>query len=376
MSPGLYVHVPFCSAICPYCDFAVAVGGEEKRRAYVDSLKVEIALAATFPGPFDTIYFGGGTPSLLFPEPLAEILEALQETFTLASERHLFLEANPEDVNTQSLEAWRRLGFTTLSLGIQSFADEELGFLGRRHTSCEARRAVELALGAGFETVSIDLIYGLPGQSLDDWQSNLRTAVELSPQHLSCYELEVHEKTTFGKRKARGELRELDEDVQADLFIETHRLLGAAGFPGYEVSNFACDPRHHSGHNRKYWDHTPYLGLGPGAHSFDGTRRFWNERSVARYMRLLREGKRPRSDEEVLTAKERALEALMLALRTYDGIDLERFEALYGIDLYESHRERIESFVDDGLLELTPNRLRPTLRGLSVADRLAVSLGP
>lgn len=369
MSPGLYVHVPFCSAICPYCDFAVAVGREEKRRAYVGSLQEEMKLASEFPGPFDTIYFGGGTPSILAPDQLAEILETIRATFALADETFLFLEVNPEDVHARNLEGWCRLGFSFLSLGVQSLDDEELRFLGRRHTASEARRAVELALGAGFETVSIDLIYGLPGQDLDAWRSNLETAVALRPQHLSCYELEVHEKTTFGKRKARGELRELPEDVQADSFLETHRFLGASGFPGYEVSNFACDPRHRSRHNRKYWDHTPYLGLGPGAHSFDGERRFWNERSVARYMRLLREGECPRVGEETLTAEQRALESLMLGLRTYEGIDLASFA-----DLYERNREQIDAFVEDGLLELTPRRLKPTLRGLSVADRLAVSL--
>lgn len=368
MSPGLYVHVPFCSAICPYCDFAVAVGREEKRRAYVGSLQEEVRLAAAFPGPFDTIYFGGGTPSLLAPDQLAEILATIRETFALADETFLFLEANPEDVNSLNLEAWRRLGISFLSLGVQSLNSEELRFLGRRHTSSEARRAVELALGAGFETVSIDLIYGLPGQDPVGWRSSLEAAVGLRPQHLSCYELEVHERTTFGKRKARGELRELPEDVQADLFLETHRFLEASGIPGYEVSNFASDPCHRSRHNRKYWNHTPYLGLGPGAHSFDGERRFWNERSPARYMRLLGEGKCPRTGEETLTEEQRALEAVMLGLRTYEGLDLKVFAGLY-----ERNRERIEAFVEDGLLELSQRRLKPTLRGLSLADRLAAS---
>jgi oxygen-independent coproporphyrinogen-3 oxidase len=233
---------------------------------------------------------------------------------------------------------------------------------------------VEGAVAAGFDTVSVDLIYGLPGQRLDAWRHTLERAVELGPDHLSCYELEVHERTTFGKRRSRGELTEMPEDVQADFFAATHDVLAAAGYPAYEVSNFARGERHRSRHNAKYWQQVPYLGLGVSAHSFDGERRFWNERSLPRYEKRIRAGEPARAGEETLTREQRALEALMLGLRTAEGVDLERFETSYGVDLAAANHERIARWQDDGLVELDGASLRPTVRGWAVADALASSL--
>ena len=373
---GLYVHIPFCSVICPYCDFAVSVGGPEKRQTYVDALRREAALASDFAPAFDTLYFGGGTPSILSFKQLSEIVETLYETFSFADDTELFLEANPEDVSPENVAAWRRLGVTMLSLGVQSFNDDELAFLGRRHSADQGRRAALQALDAGFGAVSVDLIYALPGQSLEAWRRNLDAAVELEPQHLSCYELTVHRRTTFGKRQERGDLVELDQDTQADLFIETHRFLNDAGLAGYEVSNFAREPRFQSRHNMKYWRHVPYLGLGVGAHSFDGRRRSWNDRSILRYLRRVDGGQRPSGGIETLDDGDLAIEALMLDLRTYDGVDLERFRARHGVDLLDLHRERIERFVDDGFLRLVDGKLQSTVRGLAIADSLAVELSP
>lgn len=374
MSAGLYVHIPFCSAICPYCDFAVVVGRPEKRRRYLETLALEIDLAADFSAVFDTIYFGGGTPSLLEPEELELLLSRLAGSFDFAAAPRIYLEANPEDVNEKSLDAWRHLGVATLSLGVQSFDAAELAFLGRRHSPEASRHSVELALAAGFETVSVDLIYGLPDQAPDSWRRTLELAVGLGPHHLSCYELEIHRKTTFGKKLARGDLVELPEDLQADLFLETHRYLNGAGYAGYEVSNFAHRPEHHSRHNTKYWNHTPYLGLGVSAHSFDGERRFWNERSLPRYEAKIRAGEPARVGEERLTSRQRALEEIMLGLRTYAGVDLERFRRSYGIDLREANSGLIERWRVDGLVELGSGYLKPALRGLAVADALASAL--
>ena len=270
-APGLYLHVPFCSAICPYCDFSVLKAGVPARQRFVRHLVAEVALAGpgwSDPRPFDTVYFGGGTPSLLPSEDLERVLGACRSHLMLATP-WVFLEANPEDVTPGACAGWRGLGVRTLSLGVQSFSDEALRFLGRRHGAEQARAAVGNALAAGFDTVSVDLIFGLPGQAPDAWRRDLETAVALAPGHLSCYQLTIHPRTRFGVAAGRGRLSEMPEGEQAVLFELTHQLLADAGYRAYEVSNFARGREHESRHNRKYWDHTPYLGLGPSAHSLD-----------------------------------------------------------------------------------------------------------
>lgn len=368
---GLYLHVPFCSKICPYCDFAVVTGGRARRQAFVESLLAEIALWAGEDWAFDTVYFGGGTPSSLEPGDLERILGALRRAFpNLSPDAWIFLEANPEDVTPEILSAWRRLGVRTVSLGIQSFGEEDLRFLGRRHTPETARRSVLEALDAGFSAVSVDLIYGLPDQSEEDWRRTLETAVALQPHHLSCYQLTIHEGTPFGRFLQRGSLQELPEAAQADLFALTHRYLKEAGYPAYEVSNFARSPEFQSRHNRKYWNHTPYLGLGPSAHSLQGPRRWWNERRLGAWEAKLVQGERATEESETLTSEQMALEALMLGLRTIEGIDLARFRERYGIDLAALQNPLIQKYEQEGLLERTPTRLAPTLAGLAVADSL------
>ncbi len=380
-APGLYLHVPFCSAICPYCDFAVLTGGRERRARFVAHLLAEAELWAGAPGSplagFDTVYLGGGTPSALLPEELGRILAAARERLGAAPDAWVSLEANPEDVTAGALRAWREIGVRTLSLGVQSFDPQALAFLGRRHDARQARAAVALALAAGFDTVSIDLIYGLPegapGAGLAAWRRTLEEAVRLAPQHVSCYQLTIHEGTPFGFRQAGGALAELPEPAQAELFTFTHRFLAAAGWPAYEVSSFARAPAHRSRHNRKYWDHTPYLGLGPSAHSFDGRRRWWNERKLAGWDKKVAAGERPIAGEEALDDAALALEALMLGLRTVEGVDLAALRARYGINLQVGNRQLLERLAAEGLLELSAGRLRPTLAGLAIADGLARS---
>jgi putative oxygen-independent coproporphyrinogen III oxidase len=373
-SSGLYLHIPFCSAICPYCDFAVLTGGRERRVRFVDHLISEIdfwkADASAFPG-IDTVYFGGGTPSALEPGDLARILETARRDLSVQDHAWVFFEANPEDVTPESVRAWRDLGIRFLSLGIQSFDAEALRFLGRRHTPEEARRSLELARAAGFDTVSIDLIYGLSGQTVEDWRRVLEEAVALEPDHLSCYQLTIHEGTPFGFRLARGKMAELPEKSQGELFLFTHEFLRDAGIPGYEVSNFARSPEHRSRHNQKYWHHVPYLGLGPSAHSFSGNRRWWNERKINPYEARIGVRERPVAGSEELTRCDLALEAVMLGLRTTDGIDLPRFRERYGVDLLEKNEPLVERLVREGLLRVEGERLIPTLAGLAVTDSLA-----
>ena len=374
---GLYVHVPFCSAICPYCDFAVTRGGPERRAAFVEALVAEAALYGEGGDAFDTVYLGGGTPSALPVEALARLLGALREHLAVAPEAWISVEANPEDVSEGLLAELRALGVRTLSLGVQSFDPAALKFLGRRHTPEEARRAVELALAAGFESVSVDVIVGLPEdrQGPEALARTLATVVELAPQHVSCYQLTFHEGTPFFRGLERGVIRELPEPAQARSYERVLSVLGAGGYEPYEVSNFARAPRFRSRHNAKYWDHTPYLGLGPSAHSFDGRRRWWNVREEGAWRRMLA-GERPVAGEEVLSRGELALEALMLGLRTARGVDLDRFRERFGVDLVARNRGRVEALVAAGLVRVEREEgrewLRPTVKGFAVADGLPV----
>lgn len=371
---GLYLHVPFCSAVCPYCDFAVMVGGPRRRAVYLDAVLTEIGLHAGWRQRFDTVYLGGGTPSALAPDELGRLLAALAAGLDLGAAAWIQLEANPEDVDRAALAAWRDLGVATLSLGVQSFDAGSLAFLGRRHDPEQSRRSVELARAAGFASVSLDLIYGLPGQTAAAWRRQLEQAVALAPDHISCYQLTVHQGTPFALRRDRGELAEAPEPLQAELFDLTHAFLADAGWPAYEVSNFAAAPEHRSRHNVKYWSHVPYLGLGPSAHSFDGDRRrWWNERRLGPYRGRLARGRRPVAGGEVLADADLALEALMLALRTADGLDRAHFRRRYGVDPAAADPVTAERLAEAGLVTLTAERLAPTRAGLAVADSLAAA---
>jgi len=375
MSPeaGLYVHVPFCSTLCPYCDFAVNLATEARRSRYVDLLLAEIALRGRPEGWFDTLYFGGGTPSLLPVSDLRRVVGTLSDLGWLAPGFRVFLEANPEDVSETSLAGFREAGVSTLSLGVQSLDSESLRFLGRGHTKDEAARAIVLSCQAGFETVSVDLMYGLPGQTEERLRKDLAAAVALEPDHFSCYQLTVHEKTLFGRRKKEGRLEEASEEAQSILFRLTHQVLESAGYEAYEVSNFARSPEHRSRHNQKYWIHAPYLGLGPGAHSFDGRSRAWNERSFFDWERRLRLREIPVVGTEELGDEELLLETLMLRLRTREGLDLDDIQKRFGVDLLALNRALIDKGLEDALFVREGSWIRPTLDGLAVADGLASS---
>ena len=365
---GLYIHIPYCSAVCPYCDFAVRVGSSTERTKFPDKLIAELALINDWAYPIDTIYFGGGTPSILSASALAQVLDAASKRLPVEPDARIHLEANPEDVTPQRLKAWRAIGVEFLSLGIQSFDDKELAWLGRRHDGEHARTVLAEALQAGFHTVSADLIFGLPAQTLASLERNTDTLETLTPQHASLYQLTIHEGTTFGGLAERGKLTELDNSSQAELFRFAHEGLGALGLNAYEVSNFACNEAHRSSHNQKYWTHVPYLGIGPSAHSFDGKNRWWNERTVTAYGRALEKNLRPVQECEQLSKKDVALEMLMLRLRTVDGLNLGEFTDKTDVDLVETNRTTISMLVEEGYLVHQNNLLAPTLKGLAVAD--------
>jgi oxygen-independent coproporphyrinogen-3 oxidase len=351
----------------------VSRGGREARRRFTAALVAEIASVRVAPGArFDTVYLGGGTPSLLEPELLERILAAANAALPLVRGAFVVLEANPEDVEPATLDAWRALGVGGVSIGVQSFDDDVLKRLGRRHRGAAGRRAVALALDAGFEWVSLDLIYGAPGAGTP--ASDLEAALALGPHHLSCYQLTVHPGTPFGRARDRGRLCELAADDQAALFLDLHRTLAAGGYQAYEVSNFARGREHRSRHNAKYWRHAPYLGVGPSAHSFDGRSRWWNLRDWRRWASAVEEGSAPVEAGETLGRDQLALEAVMLGMRTADGIDIDGYRARYGVDLLAANAEWVERAASEGLVAVEAGRLRPTVRGLAVADALAAAL--
>jgi len=368
---GLYIHVPFCTAICPYCDYAVLIAGEERRAGYVAALLEEMELAGSDRWRFDTVYLGGGTPSALATTRLAQVVGAVRARMALTDDVRLHLEVNPEDVTVEAARAWRELGVGFVSLGVQSLDDGALRFLGRAHGARRARQAFQVLREVGFDTVSIDLMYGFEGQDAAGWQDQLEAAAALAPDHLSCYQLTFHQGTVFGRRLARGVLAELDPEIQAELFRLTHRRLADLGYEAYEVSSFAAREAHRSRHNLKYWTHAPYLGLGPSAHSFDGSSRWWNLAKLRLWQTALERGQRPLAGEEALSPSELALESVMLGLRITEGIDLARLRARCGVDLVASNRALVERLCDSGLVVVEGDRLRPTLEGLAVADSLA-----
>ncbi|MBM4396845.1 MAG: radical SAM family heme chaperone HemW [Deltaproteobacteria bacterium] len=352
---GLYVHVPFCASKCPYCGFfSVAGTPPVEATRFVDALTREAALHRDRFGAFDTLYVGGGTPSVLPDDALARIA-ALG-----AGAAEATVEANPGDLDPGRLVRLRAAGFDRLSLGVQSLDDSDLRVLGRRHSAADAVRAFRDARAAGFANAGIDLIRGVPGQSSAAFIDVLDRAVALAPAHVSVYDLTVEEGTPFASRGVAPPC----EDDAADLFLATSGRLVAAGYEHYEVSNFARGPTLRSRHNSRYWNRMPYLGVGPAAHSFDGARRWWNPRSVERWLAAVEAGRDPAEGGETLTPEQARLESLALGLRTLDGIDA----ALVG------DPAALRRLHAGGLLEIVEGRVRPTVRGMLAADRLARDL--
>jgi len=373
---GLYVHVPFCQSKCRYCDFCSRAPAHGEMDHYVRALQTEIQLRAT-DRPVRTIYFGGGTPSFLGCECLCNVLLTLQNAFSVHSDCEITVEANPADVTAGWLAACRAAGVNRLSLGAQGMRDEDLRFLGRRHTVADAIAAAKHARTTGFDNLGIDIIIGLPRHTPGMTRDILTEAAgQFAPEHLSCYELTCASGTPLYDAVERGEVHLLDADTRADIFTTTHHALEGLGYEGYEVSNFARTRALRSRHNAAYWAHNDYIGLGPSAHSFQNPVRSWNTPSITRYCELLERGALPVEGQERLTDRQRAAEIVLLGLRTRDGFSLAALRSDCGIDLLAVRGNALKQAESDGLLQHKDDRILPTLRGMAMADGLAVDLSP
>jgi oxygen-independent coproporphyrinogen III oxidase len=363
---GLYIHVPFCRSKCPYCDFYSLAAGS-LIPDWLDAAASEMGLYKGVFGTFDTIYVGGGTPSLL-PGPVLEVLmNRLVDHFVFIPETEITIEANPGDLTSERISLLKALGFNRISVGMQSFDDGELAFLGRRHDARGAAEAASRLRRAGFPNVGMDLIYGIPGQDMASWFHTLDTALSFEPRHLSCYQLTIEKGTVFSRRKEKGELVPIGEDLEREFFLRTSEFLTNRGYLHYEVSNFARDPKHICRHNQKYWQHVPYLGLGPSAHSFQAGRRWWNVRSVRGYCRALKAGASPVEGEETLTPAQVHLESVALGLRTQAGFDRSELRD-------PAAEEMLEKLEATGFLRCDRTRVTPTRKGFLFADHLPLYL--
>lgn len=370
---GIYLHIPFCKQACTYCNFHFTTSLRYKDdlvKALVKEAEAEKAYLAG--ETVHTVYFGGGTPSLLNIAELDLTLENLRKFYPVAPDAEITLEANPDDVSKEKAAAWKRVGINRLSIGIQSFYEEELRWMNRAHNADQAKACIENSYAAGIDNLSIDLIYGSPLLSDDMWEQNVQTAIGYGIKHLSCYALTVEEKTPLHKNIVLNKTVDVDSDGQARQFLRLMQWLRRAGYEHYEVSNFSR-PGYRSRHNSSYWKGISYLGLGPSAHSFNGKERRWNVANNNLYIKSINEGT-PQREVEVLTTEQQLNETIMISLRTMEGIDLQKIETLWG----EKEKHRLESdlskYIRSGLVTVTDQHAKLTDEGMLRADGIAADL--
>ena len=373
MQAGVYIHIPFCQSRCAYCDFATGLYEGALASAYVSALTAEISSfeMASAHALVDTIYFGGGTPSLLSPAQVSQILLAVRERFHVASDAEVTMEMNPGTVTPATLSAFRAQGINRASFGAQTFDDRELKRLGRIHTAADVRDTIRDLRDEGFANVSFDLIAGLPAQTLEAWSNNLEQALSLRPEHLSLYLLEVHEGTPLAHQIMTGALPVPDDDVAAEMYRLMLDRTSAAGYEHYEISNF-CLPGYESRHNTKYWMAcAPVYGFGCSAHSYDGAHRRWsNERDAARYTKLVSEGHTPIVETVILDEQDARAEAIFLGLRLLRGVNLKDYHARFGRDLRADYATDLKRLRDAGLIELSDDLMRLTRHGALLSNEV------
>jgi oxygen-independent coproporphyrinogen-3 oxidase len=379
---SLYLHIPFCHTRCHYCDFNTYAGILPLREPYVQALLIEIELAGTLaqhingqPRRARTIFFGGGTPSLLSVEQTTRLLNACRNAFAVDEDAEVTLEANPGTLSQEQLLGLRAAGINRLSMGAQSFDAELLHILGRIHSPEEIRQALHHARAAGFTSINLDLMFGLPEQTMQHWRETLDQALDLRPEHLSLYSLIIEEGTPFYTWTQEGRIIPGDEDLCADMYEYADERLQAAGYENYEISNWAL-PGHQCRHNLTYWHNLPYLGMGAGAYSCFGGRRFSNVLAPLEYIRLLRAHQRPEAESETVGRAQEMSETAFLGLRTAMGIHLPTFEQRFGESFAQFAGDRLHFVAEAGLLEQTHDWLRLTKRGRLLGNEVFLRLLP
>jgi oxygen-independent coproporphyrinogen III oxidase len=369
---GIYIHIPFCRKACHYCNFHFSTQ-QQYRPAMVEAIAKEAALRKHYVTDFiETIYLGGGTPSLLSDEELSAILEPIFTHYQLAEQVEITLEANPDDISIDKLMTWKKAGVNRLSIGIQSFFEEDLQWMNRAHSAIQAKQCIELAQSAGFNNLTIDLIYGTPGLDNERWKKNITTALALGVPHLSCYALTVEPDTALDKLIQKGSKTNVDQHIQALQFDILINELEKAGFEHYEISNFA-KPGYRSKHNSSYWQGKSYLGLGPSAHSFDGCSRQWNISNNALYITSIEKDIIP-FEAETLTAEQQLNEYVMTSLRTMEGCSLQKIKMNWGNDVAQKIKDIAQKYVREEQLILKEEHLILTKKGKFLADGIAADL--
>jgi oxygen-independent coproporphyrinogen-3 oxidase len=371
---GLYVHIPFCVRKCPYCDF-YSLTDLSLRPKFLKALLHEMELVSAEGLCFDTLYIGGGTPSVYEYTDIDQIVTAILQNFDLRPDSEITIEVNPGTVSTEQLKGYRETGINRINIGVQSFNQGNLDFLGRIHTASEARNAISDAHQAGFDNIGLDLIYGLPDQSKADWLEDLMHAVEYTPSHLSCYMLTYEKGTPLHRTLMAGRVQSpADETVRAH-FETTIDFLEDHGYDQYEISNFALVGKDGklqvSKHNLKYWTLAPYMGLGPSAHSFVEPQRYWNVSSMDSYFEAIESGRPPIAEKEVLTQEQEKIEAIYLGLRTTQGIDSVWFRQKWGIDFRETFKDVIADLEKRNLIKADAANIALTRQGRAFLDSIA-----
>ena len=366
---GIYIHIPFCRKRCYYCDFFKSIDLSQKARLLI-GLKKELESRVTefADEEINTIYFGGGTPSVLDIDELNGLLNTIQQHYRVAENAEITLEGNPDDLTQGFLSSLKQIGFNRLSMGIQSFSESDLKLMNRRHSVLQAIHSVNWAKEVGFSNISIDLIYGLPNQSLEDWEKNVRSAVELDVEHISAYNLTYHEGTVFYEQLKKGILKELPDELSLQQFELLVQILKEAGYEHYEISNF-CKPGFYSQHNSSYWKSKKYLGIGPSAHSYNIVSRRWNVSSISRYVDGL-ENNQTYFESEILTEQDRYNDFIITGLRTIWGISEEFIQTTFPLRYFTHFQKLKAKYLQSGHLTCSLDNVSIAPKGLFISDKI------
>jgi len=375
ISAGLYIHIPFCQSLCLYCDFYSKVGSAAEIERFLPAAGKEAEInGAQYPDyRYNTVFLGGGTPSILESNQIERLFESLRRALIISDNAEITIECNPSSLSRELLNAYKSIGITRVSLGVQSFNDMHLKRLGRAHSSSEAVAAFELARRGGFDNISIDLIYGLPDQTIAEWSEDIEQAVKLCPEHISAYNLIIEEETHFGKLHRQGGLNLPPDYVQESMYTELNEMLGKAGYGRYEISNFARSG-YECRHNLKYWRLEPYIGLGPAAVSSDLAARWKNKPDLDSYITSLEAGQPPPREIEELTGQKVREEYIMLSLRLSEGLSLNELLNRFGYDLRYAKVGILDTFESNGYLEINGDMIRLTEKALFISDEIIVRL--